>query len=329
MKMLVLKEQSNKYRFFWVIHHLLIDAVSWRILLEDFNTLHDQALNNQTGKLAYKTSSFKDWSNFLKKYNESLMDPETLRYWEQKTKSEITDFKIAEAFIAKEERTMEKSFSEEETEILIQELSRQSKATVEEVLLSLIAKSLKKSFEVKDFWMEVEGHGREMADETMDVTRTVGWFTAMYPILLHSGETFDDTLKNTKNAIREIPNKGFDYGVIKYLRPGVIKEPDIHVTFNYLGRLDSQFESSNSRDFGEFENKPKLHFLALIQDGKLFIKIISKLAEEKMNLIIEAIGNVVMEIRGTEFDQASLIESDFPDAMLTEEDLFHILNSNK
>lgn len=74
MKMLVLKEQPNKYRFFWVIHHLLIDAVSWRILLEDFNTLHDQALNNQTGRLAHKTSSFKDWSNFLKKYNESLMD---------------------------------------------------------------------------------------------------------------------------------------------------------------------------------------------------------------------------------------------------------------
>lgn len=329
MKMLVLKEQPNKYRFFWVIHHLLIDAVSWRILLEDFNTLHDQALNNQTGRLAHKTSSFKDWSNFLKKYNESLMDPETLRYWEQKTKSEITDFKIAGDFIAKEERTMEKSFSEEETEFLIQELSRQSKATVEEVLLSLIAKGLKQSFEVKNFWLEVEGHGREMVDETIDVTRTVGWFTAMYPILLHSDGTFGDTLKNTKNAIREIPNKGFDYGVIKYLRPGVIQEPDIYVTFNYLGRLDSQFESSNSRDFGEFENKPKLHFLSFIQDGKLIIKIISKLAEEKMNLIMEAIGDVVMEIKGNEFDQGSLIESDFPDAMLTEEDLFHILNSNK
>ncbi|MES9740384.1 hypothetical protein ABWK46_24110, partial [Peribacillus frigoritolerans] len=64
-------------------------------------------------------------------------------------------------------------------------------------------------------------------------------------------------------------------------------------------------------------------------DGKLIIKIISKLAEEKMNLIMEAIGDVVMEIKGTEFDQGSLIESDFPDAMLTEEDLFHILNSNK
>jgi non-ribosomal peptide synthase protein (TIGR01720 family) len=147
--------------------------------------------------------------------------------------------------------------------------------------------------------------------------------------LLHSDGTFDDTLKNTKNAIREIPNKGFDYGVIKYLRPGVIQEPDIYVTFNYLGRLDSQFESSNSRDFGEFENKPKLHFLSFIQDGKLIIKIISKLAEEKMNLIMEAIGDAVMEIKGTEFDQGSLIESDFPDAMLTEEDLFHILNSNK
>lgn len=329
MKMLVLKEQKNKYRFFWVIHHLLIDAVSWRILLEDFNHLHDQALNNQKGKLAYKTSSFKDWSNFLKKYNETLMDPETLRYWEQKTKSEITDFMIGEDFIATQERTVEKSFGEEETEFLIQELTGQSKATVEEVLLSLIAKSLNQSFEVKKFWIEVEAHGREMVDETMDVTRTVGWFTAMYPILLHSDKTFDDTLKNTKNAIREIPNKGFDYGVIKYLSPGVIQEPDIHVTFNYLGRLDSQFESSNSKDFGEFEQKPKLHFLALIQDGRLSIKIISKLAEEKMNLLIEAIGKVVMEIKGSEFDQGSLIESDFPDAMLTEEDLFHILNSNK
>lgn len=77
---------------------------------------------------------------------------------------------------------MEKSFSEEETEFLIQELSRQSKATVEEVLLSLIAKGLKQSFEVKNFWLEAEGHGREMVDETIDVTRTVGWFTAMYPI---------------------------------------------------------------------------------------------------------------------------------------------------
>ncbi|MFE4428490.1 amino acid adenylation domain-containing protein [Peribacillus butanolivorans] len=329
MKMLVLKEQSNKYRFLWVIHHLLVDAVSWRILLEDFNYLHDQVLNNQTGKLATKTSSFKDWSNFLKKYNETLMDSKTIRYWEQKIKNKIADFKIIKDFIAKEERTIEKSFSEEETEFLIHELTSQSKATIEEVLLSLIAKSVNQSFEVENFWIEVEGHGREIVDETIDVTRTVGWFTAMYPILLHSDATFNNTLKNTKNAIREIPNKGFDYGVIKYLRPGVIQEPDIHVTFNYLGKLDSQFESSNSKDFGEFENKPKLHFLALVQDGKLTIKIISKLAKNKIDLLIEAIDKVVMEIVGTESNQSSLIESDFPDAMITEEDLFHILNSNK
>ena len=243
-------------------------------------------------------------------------------------KSQLSDFNLLDDLIENEEKTIEISFSEEETEYLIHELANQSKATVEEILLSVIAKSMSQSYGVNKIWIEVEGHGREIVDETIDVTRTVGWFTTIYPILIHSVAEFHQTLKNTKNSIREIPNKGFDYGVIRYLRPGVMRVPDIHITFNYLGRLDSQFKSSASKDFGKFENKPKLHFLTYIQDGRLTITIISKLTDNKMNQLIESIKQVVMEIKNSKSNQNSLIESDFPDALITEEDLLQILNSN-
>ncbi|MFP8641746.1 amino acid adenylation domain-containing protein [Priestia aryabhattai] len=327
MKMLVLKEQTNRYRFFWVIHHLLVDAVSWKILLEDFNYLHNQLLNDKVGKLPTQTSSFKDWSNFLRKYDKFHLNPKTIHYWKEKTNSEISEFKLTESFVSKDEITVEKSFDKNETDLLVLKLTGQSKATIEEVLLSFIVSGLNRSFEINDFWIEIEGHGREMLDETVDVTRTVGWFTVIYPILLCSDTTFSGTLKHTKNAIREIPNKGFDYSVIKYLRPGIISGPDAHVTFNYLGKLDSQFESSNSKDFGEFENKPRLHFLAFIQEGKLTIKIISKLDQKRIGQLIKSIDEIVKEVIQSQDDQSALMESDFPDAVVTEDDLLHILNS--
>ncbi|MFC0562218.1 non-ribosomal peptide synthetase [Halalkalibacter alkalisediminis] len=328
MKMLVLKEQAHQYRFFWVIHHLVVDAVSWRILLEDFHHLHDRVLNNQPTNLPPRTSSYKDWSIYLKKYIRSVLAQDTINYWTNKLNSNVSPFRLVDHMTEKREKTREIIFSEDDTTFFIQELTSQSKASVEEVLLTLVAKSMGQAFDVRRFWIEVEGHGREMVDDTIDITRTVGWFTTIYPILLESDSVFATTLKNTKNAIREIPNKGFDYGLIKYSTPVLIEDPDIYMTFNYLGRLDSQIEFSVSSDFGEFESKPRLHILAVIQNDRLHIKIISKAAEEQISLLVETIQSIIVELKDSDVVQNYLIESDFPDAVISEDDLLHILNSN-
>jgi amino acid adenylation domain-containing protein/non-ribosomal peptide synthase protein (TIGR01720 family) len=328
MKMLVLKEQAHQYRFFWVIHHLVVDAVSWRILLEDFHHLHDRVLNNQPTNLPPRTSSYKDWSNYLKKYIHSVLAQDTINYWTNKLNSNVSPFRLVDHMTEKTEKTRELIFSEDETTFFVQELTSQSKASVEEVLLTLVAKSMGQAFDVRRFWIEVEGHGREIVDDTIDITRTVGWFTTIYPILLESDNAFATTMKNTKNAIREIPNKGFDYGLIKYATPVLLEDPDIFMTFNYLGRLDSQIESSVSSDFGEFESKPRLHILAFVQNDRLHMKIISKVAEDQISLLVETAQNIVAELKDPDIVQNSLIESDFPDAVITEDDLLHILNSN-
>ncbi|MBJ8193239.1 hypothetical protein JDS79_41625, partial [Bacillus cereus] len=87
--------------------------------------------------------------------------------------------------------------------------------------------------------VNLEGHGREMIVPDLDITRTVGWFTTQYPVLLNlqGRQEVSARIKRIKENLREVPHKGIGYGLLKYMAPeksvGFGVEPEI--SFNYLG----------------------------------------------------------------------------------------------
>ncbi|MFT7901412.1 condensation domain-containing protein, partial [Tenacibaculum ascidiaceicola] len=107
--------------------------------------------------------------------------------------------------------------------------------------------SLSKTFGVKETLLELEGHGRQSFTEDVDVTRTVGWFTSLYPYLLNvdSTEDLSNVLIATKDSLRNIPNKGIGYGMLKYLSDSSLKEIHPTIQFNYLGTFGNEFKKED------------------------------------------------------------------------------------
>jgi non-ribosomal peptide synthase protein (TIGR01720 family) len=136
------------------------------------------------------------------------------------------------------------SLSQEETEALLQEVPGVYHTQINEVLLSGLLMALGEWTDSRSVLVDVEGHGREPISERIDVSRTVGWFTSIYPVFLkvngrltQSGEV----LKQVKEQVRAIPGQGLSYGVLRYF--GELKEelsafPQAEVSFNYLGQMD-------------------------------------------------------------------------------------------
>src|ERR1044072_1414049 len=91
----------------------------------------------------------------------------------------------------------------------------------------------------------MEGHGREEVSQGVDVSRAVGWFTSIYPVVLESkaAEEVGTALKRIKEQLRAVPRRGLGYGVLRYLGSGEVSArlremPRAQVGFNYLGQLD-------------------------------------------------------------------------------------------
>ncbi|MBD8033050.1 non-ribosomal peptide synthetase [Solibacillus merdavium] len=327
MKLVIIKEKTNLYRFFWVIHHLLIDTVSWHILLEDFHTLFDHMTENHTIALPTQTSSYKDWSIFLNNYSKKI-EKDIIYYWKNAIESKGNEALLKTHLTEDSETLVEKSFSKELTNQFLRILMDDSKSTVEEILLALIKQSVNEVFNIDRLWINVEGHGREIVNEFIDVTRTVGWFTSIYPLFICSSTKFNETLLNSKRAIREVPNKGFDYGILRYMSDEKITTPDVFMTFNYLGKIDNIALSSNSQDFVEVEQEPKIHFLTFIHNEQLTVRIVSKLPKDKSFQLLHSINDIIEYVINSKSLGPLYIESDFPDAEITEDDLMLIINAS-
>ena len=99
--------------------------------------------------------------------------------------------------------------------------------------------------------VNTEGHGREGIIEDTDISRTVGWFTSCYPVILEgcSSEDIPKAIKTTKESIRKIPNKGIGHDILRYLSPEqnineLSFEKQAEINFNYLGQFGQDIENN-------------------------------------------------------------------------------------
>ncbi|TCP69306.1 non-ribosomal peptide synthetase [Baia soyae] len=250
---------------YMIIHHLVVDGVSWRILLEDFATGYMQLTEGKKIELQPKTSSYQMWANGLQKYARSERIKKESLYWEkiQMTESvELPKCRKVPDRMTQDLNHIMVTLQEEDTLHLVKKAHQAHQTELNDLLLTALALTLQSWTGQSNVLIELEGHGREPVVKDLDISRTVGWFTTTYPVLLHvpGSNKLGETIINVKETLRNVPHKGIGFGILKYLAPEVAELPftkQPEVIFNYLGEFDKQMGewemssfSSENRDIG-------------------------------------------------------------------------------
>ncbi|MEV2200359.1 amino acid adenylation domain-containing protein [Streptomyces fradiae] len=265
---------SGGSRLLLAAHHLVVDGVSWRVLLEDLETACRRK------PLGAKTTSFPHWARLLTTAAaEGRFDAET-SYWTEATAGAGAEIPVDAdgANLMGTQATVRCELPEGLTRRLLQEVPGVYRTQVNDVLLAALAQVLCGWSGRERLLIDLEGHGREELFEGVDLSRTVGWFTTMFPVALRSYDGWDAQIKHTKEALRGIPNRGLGFGALRHLRGELEAVPAPRVSFNYLGRFDPRgedglYESITLNPGGEYapeeERAHLLDVVGQVVDGRL------------------------------------------------------------
>ena len=247
-------------RLFIAIHHLAVDGVSWRVLLEELAEVTEAFMAEREPQLAQPTTTWAQWSRAL--VGTAGRSERELDYW-----SSLPWTKVSKLSVDKEgenavasAQTLERTLTPEQTSELLTGVARVYRARVDEALLASLARAYPRWLSERGvdahedkgpgvLLVEMEGHGRE-AERTglgLDLTRTTGWFTSLYPVAIELGDNDEDagtTLRRVKELVRGVPSGGLGWGLLKYVCRGggltkVRRWPEAEVSMNYLGRFDN------------------------------------------------------------------------------------------
>jgi non-ribosomal peptide synthase protein (TIGR01720 family) len=229
-----------------IAHHLVIDAVSWAILLEDLWTAYHQLRQGQPLRLPRKTTSFKHWAEQLHELVRSDSLTQEGAYWSRLAEIDRPHLPIDHPD-GKNTRDSLASvvvrLDEEQTRALLQEVPRSYRTQVNDSLLAALALALRRWTGHRMHLVDLEGHGREDVVPGVDLSRTVGWFTALVPVLLDLEKSSGprEALLAIKEQLRAIPNRGIGYGLLRYLGSQEMQRqlrgvPFAEVSFNYFGQ---------------------------------------------------------------------------------------------
>lgn len=272
--------KDGSARIFFIFHHLIVDTVSWRILAEDLRDIYNGI------ELEVKGSSYRQWVNVIKEYS-TIHEHERV-YWlnvlsdynnqNNNFKDLIkSDIESNEIFLA---------LSQQQTTELLRDSNKAYNTQINDILLTALAYSLYEITNCRVHHILLEGHGREEINNNIDITKTMGWFTSMYPIRLEITDKLESSLKKTKETLRQVPNKGVGYGALF----GYILKDLPKIGFNYLGQFDKEKNLNALEDYwkivGEASGEPIHHanqdpnlisLNGLIVEGKLQFNIKTKL----------------------------------------------------
>ncbi|WP_313053319.1 non-ribosomal peptide synthetase [Pseudomonas lopnurensis] len=279
---------DDSQRLLLVIHHLVVDGVSWRVLLEDLQQTYQALDAGQLVRLPAKTSSFKAWAEHLQVHAESSALEGELAYWKTQLQGTVDELPCDH----QEGGNQQKQAAYANTRLdrdwtcrLLQEVPAAYRSQINDLLLTALARVIARWTGQPDVLVRLEGHGREDLFEDIDLTRTVGWFTSMYPVKLSPQVELSASIKTIKEQLRAIPNKGIGYGLLRYLGSPEVRKyleqlPQGEIVFNYLGQFDGNFDDETSlfapakegRGAGQSEEAPLASVLALdgqVYDGEL------------------------------------------------------------
>ncbi|MEC2407766.1 plipastatin non-ribosomal peptide synthetase PpsC [Bacillus subtilis] len=331
---------------FLAIHHLVVDGVSWRILLEDLSAGYQQAAAGQTIQLPPKTDSYQEYARRIQEYAQSSKLIREEAYWrtvEEQQDAELP-YEIPHHVNIDFSKRDSLSFSltEADTAVLLQNINHAYGTDTQDILLTAASLAICEWTGGSMLRIAMEGHGREHILPELDISRTVGWFTSMYPALIsfenHRYE-LGTALKTVKDTLGRIPNKGVGYGMLKYLthpeNKSITFSKTPEISFNYLGQFNDIERQDTFRPSSLGSGKDITHtwkreqiieMSAMAADKKLHFNLSyppARFHRNTMEQLINRIEHFLLDIMkhcaGQQKTEKTL--SDFSSQSLTAEDL--------
>jgi amino acid adenylation domain-containing protein/non-ribosomal peptide synthase protein (TIGR01720 family) len=332
---------NQNQRLLIAIHHLAVDVVSWRILLDDLERglARDESINRGP-----KTTSFGQWSERLAEYAQSSDLQAELDFWSEIVSTASTlplplDHEDGDRTLGSS-RSVARRLEVDETRALLQDVPAVYHTQINDVLLTALVEAIGRWSGERRIAVEMEGHGREEISEDVDLSRTVGWFTSIYPVILdvRDTETPGAALKAVKEQLRGIPNGGIGFGVLRYLSGAAQLKTDkpVELSFNYLGQL-AQVLDPNSLFNGAGEatgpqqslrgrQRYALEVAAVVVQGKLSVRFIynerlhaTETIQEVLDSYMKALRDLIAHCQSAE--AGGFTPSDFPLIELNQQEL--------
>jgi amino acid adenylation domain-containing protein/non-ribosomal peptide synthase protein (TIGR01720 family) len=341
---------SQSARLLLATHHLVVDGVSWRVLLEDLWTVYSELAAGQEPAFPAKTTSLHFWAQRLAEFANSDQLQSEMDFWlavppEQLPRLPVdhegneSENTVGSVCIVREE------LSADETQAILSEVPKAFRTQVNDILLTALAGTLSRWTANPVAYFDLEGHGREPLFDDVDLSRTVGWFTSIFPVRLETDSTAGvvSTVQSVRAQLAAIPNRGVGFGVLRFLaedaevRARLRALPKRELSFNYLG----QFGGGNGSIRGATESAgpmrdPKAAREYLIEiDGSVAQNCLTfnwsyseafhdrSTVEQLARQLMDNLRLVIERCRHGE--QAPVTPADFPEANLDQEDLNRLL----
>ncbi|MGE5431304.1 MAG: amino acid adenylation domain-containing protein, partial [Syntrophomonadaceae bacterium] len=340
-----------------VVHHLLIDAVSWRILLEDFQAAYEQASQERKISLPPKTSSFMDWAKRLSEYAQSAEVIEEYNFWQTLRNTASTSIPVD--YLANENleittKAVWNSLEIEDTRTLLKDVPAILRAEITHSLLAALVRAFCRGTGKAGLLIDLESHGRADMFPDMDVSRTIGWFTSIYPVYMNLEDcpNVKESVEKVKEQLQHITNYGIGFGILKYLstdesiRSGMSQLPKPEVSFNYLGQFDQNVSSASTivplRLNKGFERDPHnkrtylIEVTSAVTNGSLNIewsysdKIFSEITIRNLaNAYLEELRAIVNLVKSQEVDLRAKDFSEFGWDQQEVDNILSVINRQK
>ncbi|ASU38879.1 non-ribosomal peptide synthetase [Herbaspirillum sp. meg3] len=242
--------EDGSWRLLVVVHHLVVDGVSWRVLLEDLQTAYAQRLSGQDIVLPAKTDSYRDWGRVLQDFAPTSADE--LAYWQalSTTPAGLPCDMPQAPLLASDQARAACRLDVATTQALLKQAPAAYRTQINDLLLAALGQALGQWSGLQQVLITLEGHGREQLDDDIDVSRTVGWFTSVMPVALPTSGTLPALITAVKETLRAIPRKGIGFGLLRQWgtaqqRAALETVPTAALAFNYLGQFDGNFRAGD------------------------------------------------------------------------------------
>lgn len=309
-----------------VIHHLAVDGMSWRIIFDDIQRMINQIEMGQDLLLSPKTDSYKAWSEYINGLADELSDERS--FWEEISYHVPLKIDITHVMWPTKSRNINFRLSIDPKALL--KANDAFGTTTEELLLAAL--SFSGIHYVGDpLTILLERHGRDAADSEFDISRTVGWFTSVFPIILSThADDIGQHVINVKEKVRNVPNKGIGFGLC--IEPERLHDIGITwICFNFLGEIQNKYSSFNvdineSSFYGTADIMNCLEVIGFISGNMLYINIRypdHPLLIDRICSFSDSFKRAIDDIIRfcAEKKTKTFTPSDFSAAMLTQKDL--------
>ena len=330
-----------------VCHHLVVDGVSWRVLLEDLNTAYAQTSAGTAIVLPAKTHSFREYAETVHAYADSHELSLERPYWDS-VQEKLQSLPSSQAKdSSRKMQQVNGSLDAQTTHSITTTAGNPYHADINDLLMTALGRSYHKLTGNDAVSVQFEGHGREYIGNAQLLTdRTVGWFTSVYPVVLeHLDGDLRSCLRQTKETMHRIPNKGVGYNILRYLSDETAYSTGqcALIGFNYLGEMSAQdsndgalftamTEMSAGDDFAP-QNVfgPDISINCSVIDGKLEAGLAYNTAlftEEQATLLLNGMMESLREITAhtSEMTDVEVTATDLGEYEWTDEEFQKVYN---